>query len=81
MTRIDGRKPDDLRPVRIVAGYLPWAEGSALIEMGGTQVLCSASLEARQPAFLRGTGFGRAIEMGAGFGIGNSLINSIFGNL
>ncbi len=58
MNRIDGRKPDELRPVRIVTGYLPWAEGSALIEMGDTQVLCAASLEARQPAFLRGTGSG-----------------------
>ncbi len=58
MSRIDGRKPDELRPLRIVTGYLPWAEGSTLIEMGDTQVLCAASLEARQPAFLRGTGSG-----------------------
>jgi ribonuclease PH len=58
MSRIDGRKPDELRPLRIVTGYLRWAEGSTLIEMGDTQVLCAASLEARQPAFLRGTGSG-----------------------
>jgi ribonuclease PH len=55
MSRIDGRKGDELRPVRIETGYLPWAEGSALIELGGTQVLCAATVEARQPAFLRGT--------------------------
>ena len=58
MTRIDGRKPDQLRPVRIVTGYLPWAEGSTMIELGNTQVLCAASIEARQPNFLRGTGSG-----------------------
>ena len=58
MPRIDGRTPAQLRPVRIVTGYLPWAEGSALIELGDTQVLCAASVEARQPNFLRGTGSG-----------------------
>jgi ribonuclease PH len=58
MDRIDGRKPDQLRPVRIVTDYLPWAEGSALIELGQTQVLCAASVEARLPNFLRGTGAG-----------------------
>jgi ribonuclease PH len=58
MDRIDGRKADQLRPVRIVTDYLPWAEGSALIELGQTQVLCAASAEARQPNFLRGTGAG-----------------------
>ena len=58
MTRIDGRKDNELRPVRIQAPYLPWAEGSAMIEMGGTQVLCAVSVEDRLPAFLRGTGSG-----------------------
>jgi ribonuclease PH len=58
MTRIDGRRPDQLRPVTIVTGYQPWAEGSALIDLGGTQVLCSASIEDRVPQFLRGTGSG-----------------------
>jgi ribonuclease PH len=58
MTRIDGRRPDQLRPVTIVTGYLPWAEGSALIDLGGTQVLCAASIEDRVPQFLRGTGSG-----------------------
>jgi len=58
MSRIDGRKPDELRPVRIETGYLPWAEGSCMIEMGGTQVLIAVSVENRLPAFLRGTGSG-----------------------
>lgn len=58
MTRNDGRKPDQLRPVRIETGYLPWAEGSAMIELGGTQVLCAVSVENRLPQFLRGTGSG-----------------------
>ncbi len=58
MTRGDGRKPDEMRPVRIATGYLPWAEGSAMIDLGGTQVLCAVSIEARQPQFLRGTGSG-----------------------
>ena len=58
MTRVDGRRPDELRPVRIQTGYLPWAEGSVLIELGETQVLCAVSMEARLPQFLRGTGSG-----------------------
>src|SRR3990172_12494697 len=58
MTRIDGRKADELRPLRITTGYLPWAEGSVMIELGDTQVLCAVSVEARLPQFLRGTGSG-----------------------
>lgn len=58
MNRIDGRKTDELRPLRMQTGYLPWAEGSVLIELGDTQVLCAVSVEARQPQFLRGTGSG-----------------------
>ena len=58
MTRTDGRKSDEKRPVTIVTGYLPWAEGSAMIDMGGTQVLCAVTVENRLPAFLRGTGSG-----------------------
>jgi ribonuclease PH len=58
MTRIDGRTPDALRPLRIETGYLPWAEGSVLIELGETQVLCAVSVEDRLPAFLRGSGSG-----------------------
>ncbi len=58
MARIDGRKADELRPVRIATGFLPWAEGSAMIELGETQVLCAVSVENRLPQFLRGTGSG-----------------------
>ena len=58
MSRIDGRKPDELRPVRISTGYLPWAEGSVMIDLGGTQVLCAATVERGTPRFLRGTGSG-----------------------
>lgn len=56
--RIDGRMADALRPVRITPGYLRFAEGSALIELGQTQVLCAASVEERVPPFLKGTGRG-----------------------
>jgi len=56
--RADGRRPDQLRPVRIVPGYLPHAEGSALIEQGGTVVLCAVSVEDRLPPFLRDKGGG-----------------------
>ena len=58
MERADGRRPDQLRPVRIVPGYLPHAEGSALIEQGGTVVLCAVSVEDRLPPFLRDKGGG-----------------------
>jgi len=56
--RTDGRFPDQLRPVRIHRRYLPHAEGSALIRMGGTQVLCAATVEESVPPFLRGRGQG-----------------------
>jgi ribonuclease PH len=56
--RTDGRTADELRPVRITPGYLPYAEGSALIEMGETRVICSASVEERVPPFLRNRGQG-----------------------
>jgi ribonuclease PH len=56
--RTDGRAPSELRPVSITPGYLPYAEGSVLIEMGQTRVICSASLEDRVPMFLRNTGKG-----------------------
>ena len=56
--RTDGRAPDELRPVRITPGFLPYAEGSVLIEMGNTRVVCSASLEDRVPPFLRNSGQG-----------------------
>jgi ribonuclease PH len=56
--RPDGRKPDQLRPVEITPGYLKTAEGSALITVGNTQVLCAASVETSVPQFLRNTGKG-----------------------
>ena len=58
MKRSDGRGPDVLRPVKITRNYLKHAEGSALIEMGDTKVICSASVEERVPRFLRKTGKG-----------------------
>ncbi len=56
--RTDGRTADELRAVKILPGYLPYAEGSVLIEMGQTRVVCSASLEERVPPFLRNSGQG-----------------------
>ena len=58
MIRNDGRRPADLRPVTIETGYLAHAEGSALISMGGTTVLCAATTENRLPRFAVGTGSG-----------------------
>jgi len=56
--RPSGRKADELRPVRITRNYTCHAEGSVLIACGNTQVLCTASVESKVPAFLRGTGEG-----------------------
>lgn len=56
--RPDGRKPDELRPVKIKRDYLKHAEGSVLIEVGDTKLVCSASLEEKVPSFLKGTGKG-----------------------
>jgi ribonuclease PH len=56
--RTDGRAADELRLVKITPGFLPYAEGSVLIEMGLTRVICSASIEDRVPPFLRNTGQG-----------------------
>ena len=56
--RGDGRGPTDLRPVTYETGYLEWAEGSCLLQMGKTRVLCAASYEAAVPRFLKGTGRG-----------------------
>lgn len=58
LRRTDGRAFDELRPVKITPGYLPYAEGSVLIEMGQTRVACSASIEERVPSFLRNSGQG-----------------------
>lgn len=56
--RPDGRRNHQLRKVKIHKGYLKFALGSALIEMGNTKVLCSASLEDKVPPFLKGKGKG-----------------------
>lgn len=56
--RTDGRLADQLRAVRITPDYLVTAEGSALIELGSTRVLCAATVEDTVPAFIRGTGKG-----------------------
>jgi len=56
--RSDGRGPKALRPVKITRNYLKHAEGSVLIEIGDTKVICSASVEERVPPFLRNTGKG-----------------------
>ncbi|MBI3043462.1 MAG: ribonuclease PH [Betaproteobacteria bacterium] len=53
--RTSGRKPDQLRAVRITRGYTRHAEGSVLIEFGDTRVLCTASVLERQPPHLKGT--------------------------
>src|SRR6476619_2202449 len=58
MTRNDGRSPAQLRPTTITPGFLAHAEGSVLIEVGRTKVICTASVEDRVPPFLRNTGKG-----------------------
>lgn len=58
MPRVDGRRSDELRPVKIIRHYTKWAEGSVLIQSGDTWVVCTASVEERVPPFLRGTGQG-----------------------
>jgi ribonuclease PH len=58
MERIDGRNCDDLRFIRITPDYLMHPEGSVLIEVGNTKVICTASVEEKVPPFLRGGGKG-----------------------
>lgn len=58
MDRSDGRRPDELRPVKVTRGYSEFAEGSVLYESGRTKVLVTASYDERVPDFLRGTGKG-----------------------
>ena len=58
MTRIDGRRPDQLRPVAITPGFIRHADGSVLIELGETRVICTATVEEAVPQFLRDTGRG-----------------------
>src|SRR5450755_3500127 len=56
--RTDNRAPDQMRPVEITSGILQMAEGSALITVGNTRVLCAATVEDGVPQFLRGSGKG-----------------------
>ena len=56
--RIDNRTHDQLRNVKITPNISPYAEGSALIEVGGTKVICTASVEDRVPMFMRNKGLG-----------------------
>ncbi len=58
MERYDGRKADQLRPIKIERNYTKYAEGSVLITMGDTKVICTATIEDKVPPFLRGQGVG-----------------------
>lgn len=58
MTRHDGRQAQELRPTRVTIDYLMHPEGSVLIEVGNTKVICTATVEERVPGFLRGQGKG-----------------------
>jgi len=58
MIRLDGRAPDELRLVKITRNFIKYAEGSCLIEMGDTKVICTASVEEKVPPFLKGGGQG-----------------------
>lgn len=58
MTRIDGRQANEMRKVKITRNYLKYAEGSVLIEVGNTKVICAASIEDKVPPFLKGAGEG-----------------------
>jgi ribonuclease PH len=58
MARVDGRRPDELRPVSIETEVMKFAEGSALISVGDTKVLCAATIEEKVPQWMRGRGVG-----------------------
>lgn len=58
MKRYDGRQVDELRPVKITRGFTQNPEGSVLIEVGMTRVLCTASIEEKVPSFQKGSGLG-----------------------
>src|ERR1035441_292917 len=58
MSRPDGRRPDQLRDVKITRGWLDHAEGSVLVEFGATRVLCAASAAEELPRWRRGSGLG-----------------------
>ena len=58
LLRPDGRGRDEVRPVKVTRNFIKWAEGSVLIEMGATKVICTASVEEKVPPFLKGKGTG-----------------------
>lgn len=58
MSRIDGRSYNELREVKIIRNYLKHPQGSVLIEMGETKVICTAMIDERVPPFIKGTGTG-----------------------
>ena len=61
--RIDGRRRDQIRPVKVTRNFTKHAEGSVLIEMGDTKVICTASVEEKVPPFLKGKQGGRTLEI------------------
>ena len=58
MARPDLRRNDEMRKVKMTPGFCPYAEGSVLIEMGKTRVVCAATVEERVPPHVQGTGRG-----------------------
>lgn len=58
MPRVDGRAPDQLRPIVVTRDFLLHPEGSVLVEFGATKVICTASVEEKIPSFLKGQGQG-----------------------
>jgi len=58
MKRVDGRKPEEMRKIKVRTEYLKFADGSALVEIGDTKVICAATIENSVPPFLKGTGTG-----------------------
>ncbi len=58
MTRASGRAVNELRQVRVTKNYITHPDGSVLIQMGGTRILCAATVEERVPPFLRDKGQG-----------------------
>ena len=58
MARLDGRGNDKIRRLQITRNYIKYAEGSCLIEMGNTKVICTASVDLNVPPFLKGSGTG-----------------------
>ena len=56
--RLDGRKMDEIRPLKITRNYLKWPEGSVLIEQGDTKIIVTASIEENVPRFLKDSGKG-----------------------